>query len=375
VKKWFLFTGCFFLFLVFWRGENVYAADSLMDDIDYEAIQRALDEATKGEETLDFGGYVKKLISGEESFSLSSIGKILKGALARELKGNLNSLVKLLTIAVLAAVFTNFSHTFQNSQVAETGFYITYLLMFTILAASFMAAMSMASNTIGSVISFMKALVPAYCVSIGFCIGSGTSVLFYEAVLILITTVDIVLIKVILPLIGIYMMAVLGNHLTHEDLLSKLSELLATIIKWGLRTLLAVVVGFGTVQALITPAVDQVKRSALMKMSSAIPGIGSILSGVTETVLGAGVLLKNAIGVAGVIAIVVICLVPILKLAIYVILYKLGAAAIQPISDSRLVACMSAASEAASMLMQTVFVAAVLFEIAITIVAVATIRM
>ena len=112
-----------------------------------------------------------------------------------------------------------------------------------------------------------------------------------------------------------------------------------------------------------------------MKVSSAIPGIGSILSGVAETVLGAGVLLKNAIGVAGVIAILVICLVPVLKLAIYVILYKLGAAAIQPISDSRLVACLTAASEAASMLLQTLFVGAVLFEIAITIVAVATIRM
>ena len=193
--------------------------------------------------------------------------------------------------------------------------------------------------------------------------------------MILITVVDIMLIKVILPLIGIYMMAVLANHLTHEDLLSKLSELLALIIKWGLRTLLAVVVGFGTVQALITPTVDQVKRSSLMKVSSAIPGIGSILSGVAETVLGAGVLLKNAIGVAGVIAILVICLVPVLKLAIYVILYKLGAAAIQPISDSRLVACLTAASEAASMLLQTLFVGAVLFEIAITIVAVATIRM
>lgn len=375
MRKWFLFTGCFFIFVVFWRAEAVYATDSLTDEIDYETIQKALDDATDGEGSLDFGGYVKKLISGEESFSLSSIGKMLKSALAKELKGNLNSLLKLLTIAVLAAVFTNFSHTFQNSQIAETGFYITYLLMFTILAASFMTAMSLAANTIESVLSFMKALVPAYCVSIGFCIGSGTSVLFYEAVLVLITTADIVLIKVILPLIGIYMMAVLANHLTHEDLLSKLSELLATIIKWGLRTLLAVVVGFGTVQALITPAVDQVKRSALMKVSSAIPGIGGILSGVTETVLGAGVLLKNAIGVAGVIAILVICLIPIIKLAIYVIIYKLGAAAIQPISDSRLVACMSAASEAASMLMQTVLVGAVLFEIAITIVAVATIRM
>jgi stage III sporulation protein AE len=153
-----------------------------------------------------------------------------------------------------------------------------------------------------------------------------------------------------------------------------LAELLATVIKWLLKTLLAVVIGIGTVQSLVAPAIDQVKRSTVMKATDMIPGVGGILSGVAETVLGAGVLLKNCIGVAGMIAIVIITAVPMIKLVIYVFIFKLLAAAIQPISDKRIVNCVSACSQATALLLQTVFVATVLFEIAITIVAISTMR-
>jgi stage III sporulation protein AE len=279
-----------------------------------------------------------------------------------------------LTIAVIAAVFTNFSHTFQNSQVAETGFYVTYLLMFVILATTFISATSIATTTVTKMLDFMKALVPTYCMTVAFCTGTATSIMYYEAILVLITVVNVVLIKVIIPMSNIYMMATLADNLSSEDLLSKLAELLATVIKWLLKTLLAVVIGIGTVQSLVAPAIDQVKRTTIMKATDMIPGVGGILSGVAETVLGAGVLLKNCVGVAGMIAIVIITAVPMIKLLIYVFIFKLLAAAIQPISDKRIVNCVSACSQATALLLQTVFVATVLFEIAITIVAVSTMR-
>lgn len=350
------------------------SSGSSMDDIDYSDIQNALNYALEGEETLDFKGYVTDLTTGEEPLSFSGVLNKLLTSLGVELRSNMTGLLQLLTIAVIAAVFTNFSHTFQNSQVADTGFYVTYLMMFVILASTFITAASIASGTLSKILTFMKALVPAYCMSVAFCTGGSTSAAYYAAILGLVTLVDFLLIKVVLPLINIYMISVLGNNLTSEDMLSKLADLLSTVVKWILKTLLAVVVGIGTIQSLIAPAIDQVKRSAVLKATDAIPGVGGILSGVAETVLGAGVLLKNCIGVAGIVALLVICVVPMIKLLVYVVIYKLLAAAIQPISDKRIVNCVSSSAEAASLLLQTVFVSLVLFEIAITIVAVSTMK-
>ena len=363
-----------FFFVVWDKPEVAYASEIPSDDIDYTDIQNAIDHALSDEDSFHFDEYVADLSNGGESFSFQGIVKKIGSLLIGELQANLGSLVKLLTIAVIAAVFTNFSHTFQNGQVAETGFYVTYLLMFVILASTFISATSIASQTVSRLLDFMKALVPTYCMTVAFCTGAATSALYYEAILILITVANIVLIKVIIPLSNIYMMATLADNITSEDMLSKLAELLSTVIKWILRTLLAVVIGIGTVQSLVAPAIDQVKRSSIMKATNMIPGMGSILSGVTETVLGAGVLLKNCVGVAGIVTVAIICAVPLIKLVIYVFIYKILAAAIQPISDKRIVNCVSACAQATSLLLQTVFVGAVMFEIVITIVAVSTMK-
>ena len=368
-----IWWGLIFYISFFLTEMKVQAASQYaMDDMDYAEIQSVLDEVLTNNESMDFGTYVNELISGKESFSFGGILGKIKHGITSEIVGNFKSLTKLIVIAVIAAIFTNFSHTFQNSQVADTGFYVTYLLMFGILAATFMTATSLAANTLDKILGFMKALVPAYCMSVAFCTGVNTSTLVYQGILMLITLVDVILIKIIIPLINLYMMAILANNLSKEDMLSKLAELLSTVIRWILKTLLAVVIGIGTIQSLLAPAIDQMKRSAVIKATGSIPAIGGLLSGISETVLGAGVLLKNSIGVAGMIAVIIICAIPLVKLVIYVFIYKLASAVIQPISDKRILNCVSASADATSLLLQTVFVGAVLFEIVITIVAVST---
>lgn len=365
---------CFFLLIFLDKPVTVLASESQSEELDYDDIQNALNQGLSKEDTFQFQEYVTDLTTGEETLSFQGVMKKLFSILTSEIKSNMGNLIKLLTIAVIAAVFTNFSHTFQNSQVAEIGFYVTYLLMFVILASTFIQATSISSDTITKLLDFMKALVPTYCMTVAFCTGASTSVLYYEGILVLITVVNVVLIKVIIPLANIFMMATLADNITAEDTLSKLTELLSTVIKWVLKTLLAVVIGIGTVQSLIAPALDQVKRSSIIRATDMIPGVGGILSGVTETVLGAGVLLKNCVGVAGMVAVFAICAVPLIKLLIFVLIYKVLAAAIQPISDKRVVNCVSACAQATGLLLQTVFVGVVLFEIVITIVAVSTLR-
>lgn len=56
---------------------------------------------------------------------------------------------------------------------------------------------------------------------------------------------------------------------------------------------------------------------------------------------GATSLIKNAVGIVGVIIIVGICITPIIKLAILSILYNLVAAISEPLADEKIVKIMS----------------------------------
>lgn len=342
------------------------------EDIDFSQIQSVIDDTLSPGNKFDFMDYVNDLITGRRTFSITGILDDLKQVVSNEVKNNISTFTGLISIAVIAAVFTNFSYAFQNMQVAETGFYVAYLLLFSVLTGSFITASSMAAETLSSLLELMKALVPSYFMAVAFCSGAGTSMVFYQVTLFLITFADILLIKIIIPLINIYLVISMANNLSKEDLLSKLTDLLETIMSWGLKTLVGVVVGFNAVQGLITPVSDKMKKSLVFKAAEAIPGIGDIFGGVAESVLGAGVLLKNAIGVAGVVVIVTLCAVPVLKLAVMTLIYKVSSAAVQPISDKRMLKCISASGDACLFLLQTVIVGAVLFIITITIVAATT---
>lgn len=343
-------------------------------DFDYNDIQTIIDDVLGSKNKMNFSEYVQDIFSGSKSLSFTQIFTDVKQAVMNEIKGNMTIISGLISIAIIAAVFTNFSHAFKSNQVSDTGFYVTYLLLFSVITSSFIAVSSIATEALTSVLEFMKALVPTYFMAVAFSSSVGTSTVYYQATLFLITVVDMLLVKLIIPLINVYLIIIMANNLSKEDLLSKLSDLIELIIKWSLKTMLAVVVGFNTMQGLILPVADKLKKNILFKAAGAIPGVGDILGGITESVIGAGVLLKNVIGVAGIIVVISICAVPLIKLCITTIIYRVSAAAVQPISDKRMLNCISAAAEAASLLLQTLLVGSILFLFTITIVAATTSR-
>lgn len=341
------------------------------ENLDYSEIQNAIDDIQvdmPDGSGFQFKEYVEGFLTGEKSFSMKTILSDLGNAFLGQLNKERSSIVQLIAIAIVASVFTSFTNVFKSSQIAETGFYVTYLLLFTLLTTTFYKISEIAGTTLNSLLDFMKALLPTYAIGIAFCTGSKTSMVFYETTLGIITVVNLVLIRILLPLINVYFVLLLANNIMKEDMLSKMSDLLEKIISWSLKTLLAMVIGVNVIQGLIIPVSDQVKKSVLLKTAQALPGVGNTMRVATESILQASVLIKNAIGVAGLIVVIAICIVPIIKLVIYQLIYSFGAAVVQPISDKRIINCINATAKSAKLLMSVVMVSAVLFLFTIVIV-------
>lgn len=341
------------------------------DNLDFSEIQDAIDDIKI--DNLDggkfqFKDYVEGFVSGSRTFSFKAVLQDVADTFLGQLKKERLAIVQLIGIAIIAAIFTSFTNVFKSSQIAETGFYVTYLLLFTLLTTTFYKITQIAGSTLDNLLDFMKALLPTYAVGIAFCTGSKTSMVFYETTLGIITVVNILLVNIILPMINVYFVLLLANNIMKEDMLSKMSELLEKIISWSLKTVLAAVIGVNVIQGLVIPVSDQVKKSVLMKTAQAIPGVGNTMRVATESILQASVLIKNAIGVAGLVVVIGICLVPIIKLAMYQLIYSFGAAIVQPISDKRIINCINATAKSAKLLMNVVMVSAVLFLFTIVIV-------
>ena len=191
----------------------------------------------------------------------------------------------LLLLILIAAVLSNFAAVFENGQVGEVSFYMIYLLLFTILMNRFAVLCTALGKQLDWLVEFMKGLAPAYYVVISASAGTFTAAAFYEGVLILVGLIQWLLLNFLLPGANLYVLLRLVNHLSKEDMLSKMAEFLETLISWSLKTMTGAVLGLQVVRGLVTPAMDAVKRTAIGKTAGAIPAVGNAVNVVTELIL------------------------------------------------------------------------------------------
>lgn len=337
------------------------------DEIDYDNIQNAVDEII-GQDDFNFQEYVYETIRNGEGFSIKYMFTSIIDAITKQVSGDKSLIYRFLSITVLGAIFTTFTKVFRDNHVSEMGFYITYLLLFSLACVSFYSITEIAVNTMKNILEFMRSLVPAYYMAIMFTGGVGTSSIFYQVTLILIHVVELLILNVVIPMIRIYFVLSLANNLSEEDMLSKALELLETIIQWTLKSLLGLITGYNVIQGLIVPVADNLKNRVAVRVVNALPGVGSVLGSAAETILGAGIVLKNAIGAAGICVLIIILCVPLIRIIFYAFIYRFAAALVQPISDKRIVECLSGCAKATGLLLFATFVAGILFLLTILVV-------
>ncbi len=353
------------------EGLQEEVQDALLSEFDFSDVEDSLKDMFPGERT-GFGDVLSALMTGDIEETGSIFFSFLRDQISYEFDYNRKSLVYVLLVAITAAVFSNFAGAFQNRQISDISFYITYMLLITLCLTSFQTSAAGLEDRLGSLLDFMRVLCPSYFLAVAFASGTTTSLFFYNVILFLIFAVEFLIVRFLLPVINIYIMVrVLGN-LTGEDFLSEFADLIRKIVTWALRSLLACVVGINVIQGLLAPAIDAVKRSALTRTAEAIPWVGNALGGAAEVVLGTAVLIKNGIGMAGVLIAVAICAVPILQMILMAFMYKLAAALVQPVSDKRITACISGVSEGYEIMVRVIFTVGVLFLLTIAVVAAST---
>lgn len=345
--------------------------EGLIDQLEMDEINGSLAELFP-EEKLEFKEVLLGVISGDLNFSADLLNRLVMDQISYAFRVSKENLVHILLITVIAAVLHNFSTIFQNRQISEFNFYVVYMLLIALTLNSFEVVIDWVSEGVENMTSFMGVFCPLYFLAVSIAKGSVTAVAFYQLVLFLIYLVEILISKILLPIIHVYMMVRVLNFLSAEEYLSKCAELIEMIVNWSLKSLLACIVGLNLIQGMISPAIDTVKRSTLTRSAEAIPGIGDAIGGMTEVVLGTAVLVKNGIGVTGALICIALCVGPLVQIGCITLLYKLAAAVIQPVSDKRIVGCVETMGEGCRLLMRLVFTTGMLFLLTVAIVAAVT---
>ena len=324
-----------------------------------QEVEESLADLEK-ESSFRFADALKSLIRGEIPLNLSTLKTLVFDALLLEWKNQKETALQVFLLVIVAALVLNFTDLMEKNGTALISFFMMYLMLAAVLMKGFTGMSRMTDATLGRVNGFMKALVPSYFAAAVFAGNSVGGLAFYESAILLIAAVQWVQRYLLLPGVQLYVLFLLLDHLSKDDRLSHLAELVRTVIEWAMKSMTAAAIGF--------QVIDGLKNTAVSRTVSAIPGIGNLFGSVTDTVLGSAVLLKNAVGVCGMIAVLMLCLAPVCRLAFCTLIYKAMAALVQPVGDKRLNECVAAVAEGVGLLLKIMMSCSMLFFLTIAIV-------
>lgn len=342
--------------------------EEYLKELDFSEVDEMLEEKGNG---IEFKELVQKLINGEEIDK----GELLKNILDMVFQEVLEFRTEILQIVLLCVVFSilyNFTNIFQNPAVTEISFYIVYMLLLVMLLKSFFILKDVVLAVLEDVLIFLKLLIPTFSASMAFSgqITAGSA--FYELTFLLIYGIEWLMNTLIVPAIQIYVVVEMMNYLTEEEMLSKMTELIKEGIQWLLKLLFTVVIGINVVQNLLAPVIDSFKSTIISRTAGMIPGLGTSINAVTEIMVGTGIIIKNGVGIAAIIVLIVLCTGPVIKVWIMTFLYRVIVAVMQPVADKRMLGCIGGAGEGGRLLGKVMVTTVVMFLVTIAMVTAAT---
>ncbi|PKM81362.1 MAG: stage III sporulation protein AE [Firmicutes bacterium HGW-Firmicutes-14] len=312
--------------------------EEYMPGVDLETVEKFLEEMDRDIKAympeLDLKEMVYKLARGELGISAVEIMKGLIKYLFKELVANSRLLGQLLILAVLCAILQNVQSAFEQGTVGKIAWFVCFLVLLSLALGSFTIALQTGRQAIEDMVAFMNAMLPVL-ITLLTAMGNVTSAaLFHPLTIVVLSTISTLVKNVVFPLIFFAVVLGLANNITSRVEVSRLASLLKEWSVGLLGLFFTVFIGFMMVQGIAGAVADGIAmRTAKFGIGVFVPVVGKLFSDALEAVVGTSLLLKNAVGLVGILAVFFICAFPVLKIVSIMIIYKTAAAVIQPIGD------------------------------------------
>lgn len=374
VYKSFQIVGILF-FILFFTSISVLTLQAQTtqkeEGIDITALSRKIDQLDE-KDYPDFASIFQKLVSMRFTEAAQEIGQWMTGAVLQEIFSSKIFIGELAGILLFASVFSNISSAFQSYGVSDSGFLISYFLVFSIIFTNFTVMIAMFKDTVILLSSFLKVLLPVYTLAVSLSGNLSTGIVFYEYFMIVVLFLNWIFLNVFLPLLQYYFLLELISHFSQKQNISKLCEGIYFLLAKGIQIIFFLLFGFHLLETMIAPSFDSAKNSILNKMIGLIPGAGSIVQSVAGTAIGSSLVIKNAVGAAGILFLFIFLLLPLIKLVIYIFLYFLLSVVLEPIADERFILCINAAVKCGTLMIKVLCMSSVLFIVVIALTSLTT---
>ncbi len=312
--------------------------------------------------------FMDLIVPGGEGLSIRTIFSGLLRFFFHEIMYNGKLLASIIILTVFSMILETLQSAFNRNAVSKVAYSISYIVLIILAINSFSVAIGYAKSAISDMIHFMISMIPLLLTLLA-SMGNLVSVsVLHPLIIFMIHLIGTLIYTVVFPLLFFSALLHIVSSLTDRYKVTQLANLLRNVSVALLGVCLTVFLGVISVQGATSAATDGVTiRTAKYVTGNFIPVVGRMFSDAADTVIGASLLIKNAVGIVGVIIIIMLCAFPALKILTLAFIYNLAAALMQPLGDSPIVQCLQTIGKSLIYVFAALASVGLMFFLAITI--------
>lgn len=338
------------------------SSEELQQEVDKSVDDLELDEFEKYSDDLELfynsGGikeFIKELTKGNVPLTPEFVIKLCFSSLTKGLTSVIPSLIGIILIAVLFSLLFGLTQNFMKKQTVDIVYFVCYAAIITTVIAIVTGLVKDVKETVETLTGVVNAVYPPL-ITLLTAVGGGTSSgLFNPGLAIVGTIVGNVITKCIIPIfIASVVFSIVGN-VSNNVKLDRLQSATRYIGGTIMTLTFGGLISYLSISGLIGGVVDSASVKATKYMvSNYVPIVGGYLSQGVDLVRIGMIVVKNALGVSGIIAVLSIVLAPVAKLTALTIGLKLTAGIIEPITDKRMAGFINGIAESVRQLLGAV---------------------
>lgn len=317
-------------------------------------------------QNIDFKEIFNESVKGKNSSNLilNSIGTVL----GKELKEALNMVTSILIIILLHGILKSISSNLGNEQTGKIGYFIQLILLITVLVKVYTQIIEIVKNTLGSISSFVYILIPFF-MSVVVSTGNITTATGIQTIILVATNIITNFINnIVIPIIIIATAIGIISNVSDDIKMNKIAKYMKSCIIWILCISLTIFTCFLSVESSLGQGVDQMTtKTTKTAISTFVPVVGKILGDAVESVLGCTNIIKNSVGAVGVIALLIIGVLPLIRIGITMMFFYLAGGLAEIVADKKIVCVLEQMGDSCKVLFAALASVTVMLIIGITI--------
>lgn len=355
------------LLLSLFLPQTAYAADTTVESVadmfslkETDSKLRAVGE-DYGMEDFSLKDTAIKIVTGEYDFSFTNIVKTVLRLAAGQAADVLYIMRRIMILILLSAILETLSSSFSSEGVSKLGQYICSAVLVITVMQSFSFASQTALKAVENITETSNTLQPLYMLIMT---ANGKAAKMTAAVPVLYASASVlnyIVKRLVIPGILFAALITFINSMSERDMLMELAELMSFLCKWGVKVCAGAFVFIMSLIKIGVPDVAVIAGRSIKTAAEAVPVVGSLMASAAETAAALTSSMGNSITAAVMIFIVLMSIMPVIRLAVIMLIYKLTAAITEPIAPKRIVKCITRAADYTAILTGIVFTAEIMF--------------